>query len=217
MLSALASPNTPVPNRLAIMIPDTTDFAHPPRRPEASAAAPDVHIRRSTLHDLNDCLTLDASYDTQRVWQMNLQVKSNRIQIDFNQVHLPRVVNIQVPPGSENLLRCWQRGDCVLSARRQHTVVGFLHMIPDTPSKVGYIHRHVVDPEYRGQGIGSILLTHALKWARDHKLRSIVVSLNTKNHPASAFYLDRGFVFSGFSEETHGDRRIQLQFARGVR
>jgi GNAT superfamily N-acetyltransferase len=199
------------------MTSDTADFVHPPRLPEAPASPADIHIRRSTLHDLNDCLTLDASYDTQRVWQMNLQVRSNRIQIDFSQVYLPRVVNIQVPSGSENLLRCWQRGDCVLSARRKHTVVGFLHMIPDTPTKVGYIHRHVVDPEHRGQGIGSMLLNHAMQWARDHKLHSVVVSLNTKNHPASAFYLNRGFVFSGFSEETHGDHRIQLQFARGVR
>ncbi len=162
-------------------------------------------------------MTLDASFETQRVWQMDLQVKSHRIQIDFNQIHLPRVVNIQVPHGNENLLKCWQQGDCLLSARKKHAVIGFLHMISDTPTKVGYIHRHVVDPEYRGQGIGLMLLTHAMQWARDRKLRSVVVSLSTKNHPASTFYLERGFVFSGFSEETHGDHRIELQFAKGVR
>ncbi|HEY51864.1 MAG TPA: GNAT family N-acetyltransferase [Caldilineae bacterium] len=199
------------------MTSDAIDFAHPSRQSDAPSAPQEIYIRRSTLHDLNECLTLDASYDTQRVWQMNLDVKDNRILIDFNLVHLPRLVNIRVPPGSENLLRCWQRGDCLLSARRKHTVVGFLHMIPDTPTKVGFIHRHVVEPEFRGQGIGTMLLNHALKWARDHKLRSLVISLSTKNHPASAFYLNRGFVFNGFSEETHGDRRIQLQFARGVR
>ena len=199
------------------MTPDATDYSHSSLRTEAPAYPADVHIRRATLHDLNECLTLDASYDTQRVWQMNLLVKSNRIQVDFSLVYMPRLVNIQVPPGSENLLRCWQRGDCLLSARKKHTVVGFLHMIPDSPTRVGYIHRHVVDPEFRGQGIGSMLLTHALKWASEHKLHSVVVSLTTKNQPASAFYLERGFVFSGFSEETHGDHRIQLQFARGVR
>lgn len=199
------------------MTTDSAEFAKQSRRPEASIPLSDVHIRRATLHDLNDCLTLDAGYDTQRVWQMNLQVKKNRIQIDFHLVHLPRIVHIEMEPGTENLLRCWQRGDCLLTARRQSTVVGFLHMIPDLPTKVGYIHRHVVDPEHRGQGIGSTLLTHALKWARERKLHSAVTSLNTKNHPASDFYLDRGFVFSGFSEETHGDQRIRLQFARGVR
>jgi len=199
------------------MTTDSAEFSTQPRRPEASASQSDTHIRRATLHDLNDCLTLDASYDTQRVWQMNLQVKNNRIQVDFHLVHLPRIVHIEVEPGTENLLRCWQRGDCLLTARKQTTVVGFVHMIPDLPTKVGYLHRHVVDPKHRGQGIGSTLLTHALKWARDRKLHSVVTSLNTKNHPASDFYLDRGFVFSGFSEEMHGDQRIRLQFARGVR
>jgi ribosomal protein S18 acetylase RimI-like enzyme len=199
------------------MTTDSAELAKQSRRPETSVPLTDVHIRRATLHDLNDCLTLDAGYDTQRVWQMNLQVKKNRIQVDFHLVHLPRIVHIEVEPGAENLLKCWQRGDCLLTARRKSTVVGFLHMIPDLPTKVGYIHRHVVDPEHRGQGIGSMLLTHALKWARERKLHSAVTSLNTKNHPASDFYLDRGFVFSGFSEETHGDQRIRLQFARGVR
>ena len=199
------------------MTTDSAELAKQSQRPEVSVPLTDVHIRRATLHDLNDCLTLDAGYDTQRVWQMNLQVKKNRIQVDFHLVHLPRIVHIEVEPGTENLLKCWQRGDCLLTARKQSTVVGFMHLIPDIPTKVGYIHRHVVAPEHRGQGIGSMLLTHAMKWARERKLHSAVTSLNTKNHPASDFYLDRGFVFSGFSEETHGDQRIRLQFSRGVR
>ncbi len=154
------------------MTTDSPEFTPQPqlRRPEPLAPQSDVHVRRATLHDLNECLTLDASYDTQRVWQMNLQVKNNRIQVDFHLVHLPRVVHIEVEPGAENLLRCWQRGDCMLSARRQNTVVGFLHMIPDAPTKVGFIHRHVVTPEHRGQGIGSGLLNHALKWARETQI-----------------------------------------------
>jgi GNAT superfamily N-acetyltransferase len=199
------------------MTTDSTEYSPQSLRPDARAPQSNVHIRRATLHDLNDCMTLDASYETQRVWQMNLQVKNNRIQIDFHLVHLPRTVHIDVEPGTENLLRCWQRGDCLLTARKQTTVVGFLHMIPDLPTKVGYIHRQVVAPEHRNQGIGSTLLTHALKWARDRKLHSVIISLNTKNNPASNFYLDRGFAFSGFNEETHGDQRIRLQFARGVR
>lgn len=176
-----------------------------------------IYIRRPTLHDLNDCLQLNANYLTMRVWQMNQRVETDRIQVSFNLVHLPRTMTITVPPAEDNLLRCWQRGDCLLSARQQNTIVGFLHMIPDASRRVAYIQRHVVEPNYRKQGIGTALLEQALQWARDHKLRGVMVTLSTKNHPASVFYLARGFVFSGFTEQFHGNQEIRLQLTRSVR
>ena len=176
-----------------------------------------IYIRRPTLHDLNDCMQLNANYLTMRVWQMNQHIDPERIEISFSLVHLPRTMTILVPPAEENLLKCWQRGDCLLSARQQKNIVGFLHMIPDVQRRVAYIHRHVVEPNYRKQGIGSALLEQALQWARDHKLNSVSVTLSTKNHPASVFYLARGFVFSGFTEQFHGNQELRLQFTRSVR
>ena len=180
-------------------------------------SSPSPHIRRPTLHDLNECLLLDASYVTQRVWQMNLRVDNQRIQVDFQLVHLPRKITITAPPSTENMLKRWQQGDCMFSARHQHDVVGFLHLVAEPKAEVGYIRRHVVAPELRGQGIGGALLQRALQWGRDHKLRSVVVNLSTKNYPASAFYLAHGFAFCGFNEELHGEQQILLQFARSVR
>ncbi len=177
----------------------------------------DFYIRRPTLHDLNDCARLNASYVTQRVWQMNLRVEEADIQVNFHLVQLPRMVTVQVALAEENLLKCWQRGDCLLVAKQQHQIVGFLHMIPDMQTKTGWIHRQVVGREWRRRGIGTALLKQAVQWGRDHKLRSLTLTLGTKNHPASIFYLEHGFIFNGFNESFFGDQQIHLQFSRPVR
>ncbi|NOX62667.1 MAG: GNAT family N-acetyltransferase [Chloroflexi bacterium] len=174
-------------------------------------------IRRPTLHDLNECVRLDASFTTQRVWQLNLQLESTSILVHFQLVQLPRPITVEAPPISDNLLVPWKRGDCMLAAQLDRDLVGFIHMIPEPEIGSGLIHRHVVAPEHRRQGIGARLLQHTLEWARQRSLRSLRVQLSVKNHPATAFYLAHGFSFSGFNEGLHPDQEIILELTRPVR
>lgn len=176
-----------------------------------------LQIRRPTLHDLNDCAQLDASYSTQRVWQLNLRAEENDIQVNFHLVHLPRPITINGTPAADNLLKYWQRGDCMLAARKQHAAIGFLHMISEPPTKSGLIARHIVSPDHRNQGHGSTLLQQALQWGHNHNLRSVCVQVSTKNHPAIAFYLVHGFTFSGFHERFYSDQEIIIELARTIR
>lgn len=176
-----------------------------------------LHIHRPTLHDLNECAKLDANYTTQRVWQMTMQSEATDIQVSFHLVYLPRQITIANSLAADNLLRFWQRGDCLLAARLDSEIVGYLHMIPDKQTGEGYIYRHVVSPEHRRQGIGTALLNHALRWGQDRKLRSVLVTLHTKNYPASNFYVAHGFAFCGFTEQSYKDQQIQLHFSRSIR
>ena len=174
-------------------------------------------IRHPTLHDLNDCIQLDASFTTQRVWQLNVHTEPTSIRIHFQLVRLPRPVTVEAPPISDNLLTPWRRGDCMLVAQLDRNLVGFLHMIPEPGTRTGLIYRHVVAPEYRRQGIGSRLLEKTLAWARQRDLRSLRVQASVKNYPATAFYLGHGFTFSGFNEGYHPDQEIVLELTRPVR
>ncbi len=176
-----------------------------------------MHIRRPTLHDLNECAKLDAAYTTQRVWQMNLSVETSDIRAEFHLAPLPRPITVPAPPLDENLLACWHRGDCMYTARLGNAIVGFLHLIPDAPTRLGCITHHVVALPHRRQGVGIALLETTLQWCRDHNLRSLTVHINTKNHPAIAFYTNNGFIFNGFHERFYSDQEIILHFARTVR
>lgn len=174
-----------------------------------------LFIRRPTLHDLNDCAKLDASYTTQRVWQLNLGVEPNDIAIHLHLVQLPRPINVPADPMGDNLLRYWQRGDCMLSARQDRDVVGFIHLF--TEPGMALIQHHIVQPDYRRQGVGAKLLAQAMQWGQDRNLRSIMVQVSTKNYPAISFYLNHGFSFCGFNERFYADHEITLDLARTIR
>jgi len=176
-----------------------------------------IYIRRPTLHDLNECAKLDASYTTQKVWQMHMQPDVGRFQIQFNLVHLPRAMTIPTPPEDRDLTKAWQRGDGIYAARQGNKILGYIHMSIQPEKKVGYIRRHVVAPEFRQQGVGSALLERAMEWGRERRLRSFEIALSTKNHPAIDFYLAHGFAFTGFSERLWGKQEIVMHFSRVVR
>jgi ribosomal protein S18 acetylase RimI-like enzyme len=176
-----------------------------------------IYIRRPTLHDLNECAKLDATFSTQKVWQMHLQSEAGRIQMQFNLVHLPRSMTIATPPEDRDLTKAWQRGDGIYAARRNNKILGYIHVMVQPEEKIGYIRRHVVAPEFRHQGVGKALLNRALEWGRERKLRSLEIDLSTKNHPAIEFYLAHGFVFTGFSERLWGRQEIMMHFSRVVR
>ncbi|MEB0141341.1 GNAT family N-acetyltransferase, partial [Undibacterium sp. CCC2.1] len=52
-----------------------------------------------------------------------------------------------------------------------------------------------IDPEYRGQGIGKLLLNHAI----DH-FHADRLDVNEQNHQARGFYLKLGFEVIGREE-----------------
>jgi len=176
-----------------------------------------IYIRRPTLHDLNECARLDASFSTQKVWQMNLQSTAGRIQVQFNLVHLPRTMTVPTPPEDRDLTKAWQRGDGIYAARRGKKILGYIHIVLQEGEKIGAIRRHVVAPEFRQQGVGAALLSRGMEWARERHLRSLEIDLSTKNHPAIEFYLNNGFVFTGFSERLWGRQEIVIHLARVVR
>jgi len=176
-----------------------------------------IYIRRPTLHDLNECARLDASFTTTKVWQMSLQADSGRIQVQFHLVHLPRPMTVPTPPEDRDLTKAWQRGDGIYAARRGNKILGYIHLEVDREMKTGHIRRHVVAPEFRGQGVGVALLERVVEWGRERKLRGIEVALSTKNHPAIEFYLTHDFAFTGFSEHLWGGQEILMHFSRIAR
>ena len=176
-----------------------------------------IYIRRPTLHDLNECARLDASFTTTKVWQMSLQADSGRIQVQFHLVHLPRPMTVPTPPEDRDLTKAWQRGDGIYAARRGNDILGYIHVVMNQKEKTVRIHRHVVAPAYRQQGVGAALLDRAVDWARERHLHSFEVALSTKNFPAIEFYLSRDFVFTGFNERLWGRQEILMHFSRLVR
>ena len=80
------------------------------------------------------------------------------------------------------------------------TVVGFCGIQPEERSTLAHRGRlaMAILPDYRGQGVGSLLLEATLSDAVRFQLEKIGLHVYTHNHPAIALYQKFGFVQEGF-------------------
>ena len=67
----------------------------------------------------------------------------------------------------------------------------------------GYIEDLVVNPEYRGLGIGRKLLERGIQWARENEFPGVMLETQDDNVPACRLYQSCGFVLSGFDRTVY--------------
>ncbi len=70
-------------------------------------------------------------------------------------------------------------------------------------NQFGYVEDLVVNPEYRGLGIGRKLLERGVQWARENGFPGIMLETQDDNVPACMLYQSCGFVLSGFDRNVY--------------
>jgi ribosomal protein S18 acetylase RimI-like enzyme len=70
-------------------------------------------------------------------------------------------------------------------------------------NRFGYVEDIVVNPEYRGVGIGRKLLERGIKWARGQGYPGVMLETQDNNVPACMLYQSCGFVLSGFDRDVY--------------
>lgn len=175
-----------------------------------------MHIYRADLRDLTGCLQLDASYETEHVWQITQQQEGGQVVTRFQVTKLPRAMQVQYPGWSEALLAHQQRGDLILVAAAATQVHGYIDQETQPDQTLAWIHHLVVGPDHRRQGIGSALLARGLQHARQQALSQAMTAVQSKNYPAIQFLQKHGFRFSGYNERYYRSRDIALYFVRGL-
>jgi ribosomal protein S18 acetylase RimI-like enzyme len=174
-------------------------------------------IRSADLKDLNTCALFNTSYTTDRVWQIRTEERPyEEIAVTFQTIKLPRSVRAASPRDSGHLVEDWQRGECFLVAEGEEEIRGYLNMIVEPSDRTGWVRDLTVASRYRRSGIGSGLLRAALRWAREHGLRTVLVETQTKNYPAICFCRKHGFLFCGFNDHYYSNQDIAIFFSRNV-
>src|SRR5687768_9426868 len=82
----------------------------------------------------------------------------------------------------------------------QGTPAGQIKVIPWW-NKFAYIEDLVVDPEFRGMGVGRALVISAIDWAKHHHYPGITLEAQDNNVSACHLYARCGFELRGF--DTH--------------
>lgn len=70
-------------------------------------------------------------------------------------------------------------------------------------NRFAYVEDIVVNPEYRGMGIGRMLLERGIQWANENDFPGVMLETQDDNVPACTLYQSRGFVLSGFDRNVY--------------
>ncbi len=174
-------------------------------------------IRPAQARDLEACLALDESFETEYVWQMETGRVNGALQLAFRTTRLPRAMRVLGNAPRDAMLDHFEAGECFRVAEEYPRIVGFVDATADLDQHSAWIHYLVVASDFRRRGIGALLLRETLQWAREKKLRVVMAGLATKNYPASNFLQKHGFAFCGFNDRYYHNRDIALFFACNLR
>jgi len=172
-----------------------------------------VIVRRAFPEELAICAEIDASTETDHVWQMDERSAGSELVIAFRQARLPRAMRVPYPRPLTRLEDDWERDECFLVAAQGVQVLGFVDVRVQPWDGVGWVHHLVVARRYRRRGIGSRLLQTASEWARRGGMRQLVLESSTKNYPALCFCQRLGCTFCGFNDQLYSSQDIAVFFA----
>lgn len=70
-------------------------------------------------------------------------------------------------------------------------------------NQFAYVEDLVVNPGYRGLGLGRALLERGIQWAREGHFPGVMLETQDDNVPACTLYQSCGFVLSGFDRNLY--------------
>lgn len=177
-------------------------------------------VRDASEGDIPSCLALDHSYETDQVWQMQVNEEPGSAwEIDFRLERLPRRIEI-AQAGEPARLKQMVGGDtCFLIASERGTrePFGYLTMRHDCAQQLGILQDLVVSRPFRRQHIATRLLNVARRWGKERGILRLNAEIGTKNHPGSLFLDQMGFRLCGFNDKYLHSGDIALFFSQALR
>lgn len=176
----------------------------------------DIRIRSLQEHDLPIISDLDHSFHTDYVWQIDFKTFDSEIGVTFREVHLPRSMLVEYPREPSALSDLWPDNASVLIAEKGDDLVGYVSLFTHKAPEAVWISDLVTLRRLRRQGIATALIVATQKWALEHKLKRIVLEMQSKNFPAISLATKLGFEFSGFNDGYYSNQDIALFFSKKI-
>lgn len=173
-----------------------------------------IEIRPLEDADLNGIADLDHSFHTDYVWQMEILSEPTQIGITFREVRLPRSMHVDYPRENEVISGELNTTTTSFTAVNKSEFVGYASIVLNRAPQTAWITDLAVLRRKRREGIGTALLLHAQKWARQQSCKRILMEMQSKNYPSICLANKLGFEFSGFSDQYYSNQDIALFFTR---
>ncbi|MCY4147698.1 MAG: GNAT family N-acetyltransferase [Chloroflexi bacterium] len=186
---------------------------------QRSALDPAKLIFRDAVEDdLPRCLTLDTSFHSDYVWQMNVNDGGDEIHVNCRRQRLPRQLIARHPVDERRLRSALRMDHCfaVVEDPSSRQIVGYVTMRLGLSGRVFYLQDLVVDLPHRRRSLGARLVHVARVWASEFRLQQIIFEIPTTNYPAIRFAQAQGFTFCGFNDHHFANREIALFFSLSI-
>jgi ribosomal protein S18 acetylase RimI-like enzyme len=174
---------------------------------------PIAEIRTAISSDIPTLMGFDHGFSTDHVWQMGFHGQGDGIEIQFQEVRLPRPMRVTYPRSPENLADEWSHRLAVFAAEGEPGLMGYACLAEAPAPGIVWMTDVVVDLRHRRQGIGSALVRGACRWAKERGYDAIFMEMQTKNFPAIGMAKKLGLGFSGYSDNYYPDQDIALFFS----
>lgn len=158
-----------------------------------------LQIRPVSPSDEAACLSLDPSFVTDTVWQMEQKI-GTEILVRFRTVRLPRLVKLAPPWEAESAFRHRREEDFFILVEEDLQLKGYAYLRREVPQGLGWLDHLAVAGPFRRKGRGNSLLNEAQRWAKARGVRAIVAPIQARNYPAIRFIQKAGFRYSGYSD-----------------
>jgi ribosomal protein S18 acetylase RimI-like enzyme len=178
---------------------------------------PRIEIRSAVPADLPLLVAFDHSYETNHVWQMDINSTEGQSDIHFRETRLPRMVPIVYPRSPAMLLEDWMKRSALLVGIVDALPVSYISLSEGIAVSTSWVTDLVVNKPYRRQKIGTTLLMAAQDWAKNRGNSRVVVEMQSKNTPAIHMALQLGYQFCGYNDHYYANQDIAIFFAQYIR
>jgi ribosomal protein S18 acetylase RimI-like enzyme len=178
---------------------------------------PEIEIRPALATDIGYLVSIEHSYKSNYVWQMDINAEDGQVMVNFREVRLPRAVRVEYPRDFQSLAQDWMRRSAVLAAVLDGRPVGYVSLDESISPTTAWVTDLAVQEDMRHKGIATALLLAAQEWAAVRKDRRIILEVQSKNQAAIHLAKKLGYEFCGYNDHYYSNQDIALFFAQFLR
>ena len=116
-----------------------------------------MEIRLADLSDLNACLAIEDTFETEYVWQMEEQNRPGSIDVSFRLTRLPRPMRVSNIISRDELIEDYQNGGTLLVAD-DDGVRGYIDIKAHAWNQILYINNLAITASFRRKGVATRLM-----------------------------------------------------------
>lgn len=178
---------------------------------------PEIEIRPVTSADIPALVSLDHSYVSDHVWQLDIRLEERETVVSFRRLQLPRSVRVEYPRRPAALTEDWEQRSAILVAVLQGEVIGYISLMQGIAPLTTWVTDLAVMRRVRRQGVGSALVLAAQQWGKQKGNHRLILEMQPKNYPAICMAEKLGFGLAGYNDHYFANHDIALFFARSLR